>query len=443
MDDKQEVRPATPAGSRLAVTWASTEASRCCSTAERPSPLELKRILARHIGWLANPKGESIPAAPLPDRDTYLESGEHAYPNWRNEARNHPEQANLYGANLSNVNLADACLRGVDLTKANLSGADLRNANLQQSYLIDTDLSGAKLRGANMTNAHLIRANLSGADMTHATLVHTKLINVNIAEARLAYANLMGATYAPSSEPPHAYVVGIKGLSTVRFPSGEQIGLVQLRKLLQDAGLRDLEREITCCIERNRAASKLAALRKPGITERWSDRIAHIARELPSAAGAALRMIAFDLTTAYGLYPLRALSLIAVFWLLLVPVYSWSILHDLGRHEQITGIYKVLPANRIGDPTTNPQIRKEIEFHRIQATGWLDSIPMASYFSLLAAANIGFQQFTPGDWIRRLQPHEYSLQAEGWIRIVAGMQALLSVYLLAMWVLTQFGRPFQ
>ena len=38
---------------------------------------------------------------------------------------------------------------------------------------------------------------------------------------------------------------------------------------------------------------------------------------------------------------------------------------------------------------------------------------------------------------------EYSLQAVGWVRVVAGAQALLSVYLLAMWVLTQFGQPFE
>jgi hypothetical protein len=38
---------------------------------------------------------------------------------------------------------------------------------------------------------------------------------------------------------------------------------------------------------------------------------------------------------------------------------------------------------------------------------------------------------------------EYSLEAVGWVRVVAGPQALLSVYLLAMWALTQFGRPFE
>jgi hypothetical protein len=67
----------------------------------------------------------------------------------------------------------------------------------------------------------------------------------------------------------------------------------------------------------------------------------------------------------------------------------------------------------------------------------------AAYFSLLSAVNIGFEQFTPGDWIRRLQDREYSLEADGWVRRVAGVQALLSVFLLAMWALTQFGRPFE
>jgi hypothetical protein len=63
--------------------------------------------------------------------------------------------------------------------------------------------------------------------------------------------------------------------------------------------------------------------------------------------------------------------------------------------------------------------------------------------SLLSATNIGFEQFTTGDWIRRLQPEDYALEAVGWVRVVAGAQALLSVYWLALWVLTYFGRPFQ
>jgi hypothetical protein len=41
------------------------------------------------------------------------------------------------------------------------------------------------------------------------------------------------------------------------------------------------------------------------------------------------------------------------------------------------------------------------------------------------------------------QKRGYSLEAVGWAWVVAGVQALLSLYLLAMWVLTQFGQPFE
>jgi hypothetical protein len=43
----------------------------------------------------------------------------------------------------------------------------------------------------------------------------------------------------------------------------------------------------------------------------------------------------------------------------------------------------------------------------------------------------------------RMQPREYTLRATGWVRMVSGIQSLLSVYLLALWVPTYFGRPFE
>ena len=53
------------------------------------------------------------------------------------------------------------------------------------------------------------------------------------------------------------------------------------------------------------------------------------------------------------------------------------------------------------------------------------------------------KRFNVGSWIARVQAHEYTLRATGWVRVVAGLQSLLSVYLLALWALTYFGRPFQ
>ncbi|MGH8614943.1 MAG: hypothetical protein ACREYF_23715, partial [Gammaproteobacteria bacterium] len=66
----------------------------------------------------------------------------------------------------------------------------------------------------------------------------------------------------------------------------------------------------------------------------------------------------------------------------------------------------------------------------------------AIYFSLLSAFHIGWRELNVGNWITRLQFHSYTLQARGWVRAVSGFQSLMGVYLLALWVLSYFGRPF-
>jgi hypothetical protein len=42
-----------------------------------------------------------------------------------------------------------------------------------------------------------------------------------------------------------------------------------------------------------------------------------------------------------------------------------------------------------------------------------------------------------------MQPREYILRATGWVRFFSGLQSVVSVYLLALWALTYFGRPFE
>ena len=48
-----------------------------------------------------------------------------------------------------------------------------------------------------------------------------------------------------------------------------------------------------------------------------------------------------------------------------------------------------------------------------------------------------------GEWIARLQTPEYALKATGWVRAVSALQLVISVYLVPLWVLTYFGRPFE
>lgn len=64
------------------------------------------------------------------------------------------------------------------------------------------------------------------------------------------------------------------------------------------------------------------------------------------------------------------------------------------------------------------------------------------YFSLLSAFHICCRDLNVGNWINRIAPAEYTLRATGWVKSVAGVQSLISVYLVALWALSYFGQPF-
>jgi hypothetical protein len=80
---------------------------------------------------------------------------------------------------------------------------------------------------------------------------------------------------------------------------------------------------------------------------------------------------------------------------------------------------------------------------RGSAARFIRSVRYSLYFSVLSAFHIGWRELNIGSWISRMQPNEYTLQATGWVRVVSGAQSLLSVYLIALWALSYFGRPFE
>jgi len=403
-------------------------------TGWRPTEDELQRILSRHSEWT---KDWGL----LASRELMLESA----------ARNPGARANLCNANLAycklkgailagaqlngailvsaelnNARLRLAELNGAVLVSANLNDVDLVAAELNDANLSSAELNGASLSGANLKNVHLSYAKLNNADLRGATLRGASLDNVSVIGARLADADLAGAKYSPTSTgPPDSFVAGIKGLATVTFFPGKEIGLVQLRELLQKAGLRDQEREATFAIEHGRTRHAIA-----GWAEKPGDAVEGI-----------FRTIAFDWTTGYGMYPSYALKIIVVAWLLLIPVYFLPI-RFAPRRSTAGGIFQVWPSDRIEAQGNGVSLSKSPNVNRLQS-GTLAALGRAAYFSLVSAFQIGWRDFNVGNWIVRIQPREYTLRATGWVRVVSGLQSLLSVYLLAMWALTYFGRPFQ
>jgi nitric oxide reductase large subunit len=74
---------------------------------------------------------------------------------------------------------------------------------------------------------------------------------------------------------------------------------------------------------------------------------------------------------------------------------------------------------------------------------WFWRIGVALYFSVVSAFNIGWEEINIGSWIARMQPKEITLKATGWVRVVAGVQSLLGVYMVALSILSYFGHLFE
>ncbi|WP_204103498.1 MULTISPECIES: pentapeptide repeat-containing protein [Spirulina sp. CCY15215] len=99
----------------------------------------------------------------------------------------------LNEANLRNINLSGADLRGAKLNVVNLSGANLSGANLSGAKLNVARLSGANLSKAILNHTHFNVANLIRADLREAEFIEALIIRAELIRADLSGANLSGS----------------------------------------------------------------------------------------------------------------------------------------------------------------------------------------------------------------------------------------------------------
>ncbi len=208
---------------------------------------------------------------------------------------------------------------------------------------------------------------------------------------------------------------------------------MELREAYKKAGMREPERQLTFALNHNR---RVKLWEKSGLL--------HKVESL-------FNLVCFEWTCQYGMNPGRPLEILGLGLFLFTLPYLLA----LRSRNRETGLWLVLPPDRIigGGSKVRPfKLTGCTPFRPLPPGPWprfkarsrrgLRRVRLAFYFSLLSAFNLGWRELNVGNWISRLQKHEYTLRATGWPRTVAGLQSLLSVYLLALWVLTYFGRPF-
>ncbi|MFI5331641.1 MAG: pentapeptide repeat-containing protein [Desulfobaccales bacterium] len=348
-------------------------------------------------------------------------------------------------ADLSEANLTGAQLSGANLSMANLRGAKLYNAKLNNAILHDT----------NLIMAELTMADLKDSDLAMAQLDYAQLFETDLRGANLMRASVKGAIFEPKpgSLPAISKWYEVRGLSSIVYLISPQ-QLVELREAFKKAGMRDQEREVTFALNHVHRV-KIWDPKNYWFQEVWKNiRYTHNQRLWDNPSGkmeSIFNLVFFEWTCGYGLYPGRPLKIL----ILGLFIFSLFYMLALGSCWQEAGIWVVFLQDRVSD--------KNIEDRPVKLTWQNPFLPMSEdqtlrfrtgiwrflripwlgfYLSLLSAFSLGWRELNVGNWITRMQKREYSLRATGWVRTVAGLQSLLSVYMLALWVLTYFGRPF-
>lgn len=115
-------------------------------------------------------------------------------------------EADLKEADLRGMNLRRALLVGAKLARADLSGAILSDADLTRAFAKGANLSHADLRRANLfkamlsevngTEADFDRANLGSCDLSKATLTRASFVEADFNQAQLNEAVVLGADFS-------------------------------------------------------------------------------------------------------------------------------------------------------------------------------------------------------------------------------------------------------
>jgi uncharacterized protein YjbI with pentapeptide repeats len=99
-------------------------------------------------------------------------------------------------ANLRGAQLSELCLENIDLSYAKLNLANLSGTNLSKASLMAAQMQSANLSCCNLSKSQLVRANLSGVNLSDANLKGADWSYADLSNVCLTGADLRGANLA-------------------------------------------------------------------------------------------------------------------------------------------------------------------------------------------------------------------------------------------------------
>lgn len=312
-------------------------------------------------------------------------------------------------------------LPGAHLENAPLESTDLRGAHLENVILSKAHLENTILAETHLENAILFQAHLENAVLHGAYLDSTQFLG----------ADLTGCRFEPTTLPPANFIAHVRGLKRLGYDDNPS-ALTLLAKQFGDNGFKQQQRDVYCSLKRHNPEDEL------GIIGYW------------------IEYVLFDLTSEFGSNLFRPWLWFGGIYLISFLIYFMSM-----QRKNNKGIIIILPTpdyrlinyrafmHTIDGESAKTYLNYANMYVKYCLSASNNWIPMrirmiwwALFFSGLCAFNIGFRDINFGRWLRNLTRTEFDIKATGWVRVVAGFQALFSVYLVALWIVSFAGTPF-
>jgi uncharacterized protein YjbI with pentapeptide repeats len=385
-------------------------------------------------------------------------------------------QFSLQGKVLIQFPLRDLNLHAVNLRSTNFSGSDAENVKLLWALLEESSFDESNLKNANFSGAKLNNASLEGAKLVGANFYQTKLDGANLSNAVFGCSDndptkctdITGASfYGPSCIYNHerkdidcdvknivyTNLKGAKNIKSLVYDYSNHLNfptsLIPLRKHLRDSGFEREAREITYIIQNGLDQEALVDPHNKNISE---------------LIDAYFRKLAFSYTVEYGVSPGNALiillyiliffSAIYMILLLLQVRYTFSFVGQIlllspkevipgrvGIYDYEDGIFRSENLLRVVNIKVNslPPYGPD---STLPAKCYIYICKHAFWFSLLSSFHFGWRDLNVGNWLARLQSKSFTYKPTNLFRTLSGVQSLICIYLVAIFVLSYFGLPW-
>jgi len=358
------------------------------------------------------------------------------------------------GSTFKQAKFTDVLFQGVTLTKANFEHSEAHDLWFVQCAMKEASFNGEPLstatpvpkkisekalptptpapkkplerRSKEPSEIHFWECDLEKCDFRYSWLKNATFFRSSLSDSDLSWAKFESIIYDPLSAnlPFLPSFASLEGISSFRYQTSP-FAMTELRNAFKNAGLRREERQITAALNRQQMEE----------SSNWFER--------------EFKRIFFDLPCAFGMSPGRPLRILLFLCVICAVPYTWAIVRQApqtGGKEARTReswIWQVPLEKRVASGDSKPTIL-HVDIRSVGVLRGLTwALLLGFFFSVISAGGVGYRDLDVGRWIERIKREETTLKATGWLRTLSGFQSLTSVYLLALWLVTYFGRPFE